>query len=135
MIKLSELSDDLIFFDDGDVFVVDRKSDKMFLVSKDIVGEITDRTTKLKILLESSVMDDSKARKRFALALSPTAIIEKAVEAVERARNAAKNNKDTSIQPIWDEMVKNELISEMILESLEEAGMIPQKKAKSEKEE
>lgn len=35
-----------------------------------------------------------------------TAIIEKAVEAVERARNAAKNNKDSSIQPIWDEMGK-----------------------------
>jgi hypothetical protein len=47
-----------------------------------------------------------------------TAIIEKAVEAVERARNAAKNNKDSSIQPIWDEMVKNELISEMIYDSL-----------------
>ncbi len=47
-----------------------------------------------------------------------TAIIEKAVEAVERARNAAKNNKDSSIQPIWDEMVKNELISEMIYDSV-----------------
>jgi hypothetical protein len=71
MIKLSELSDDLIFFDDGDVFVLDRKADRMFLVDSDIVSEITDRVTKLKILLESSVMDDSKARKDFALALSP----------------------------------------------------------------
>jgi len=71
MIQLSELSDDLIFFDDGDIFVLDKKADKMFLVSSDIVGEITDRVTKLKILLESSVMDDSKARKEFALALSP----------------------------------------------------------------
>jgi hypothetical protein len=71
MIKLSELSDDLVFLDDGDVFVLDRKADRMFLVDSDIVSEITDRVTKLKILLESSVMDDNKARKEFAFALSP----------------------------------------------------------------
>ena len=67
MIKLSELSGDKLFFDDmGDTFVLDRKSDKMFLVSSDIVGEVSDRITKLKILLESSVMSESKALKRMA---------------------------------------------------------------------
>jgi hypothetical protein len=67
MIKLSELSGDKLFFDDsGDTFVLDRKSDKMFRVSSDIVGEVSDRITKLKILLESSVMSESKALKRMA---------------------------------------------------------------------
>jgi hypothetical protein len=72
MAKFAELSDDKVFFDDrGLTFVLDRKSEKMFLVDSDIVGEVSDRTTKLKILLESSVMEESKALNFMALEASP----------------------------------------------------------------
>jgi hypothetical protein len=72
MIKFSELSADKLFFDDnGITFVLDRKSDRMFRVDSDIVGEVSDRITKLKILLESSVMEESKALNFMALEASP----------------------------------------------------------------
>jgi hypothetical protein len=65
------LSPDKVFFNDkGSIFVLDRTSDKMFLVDSDIVGEVSDRTAKLKIILESSVMEESKALNLIARAAS-----------------------------------------------------------------
>jgi hypothetical protein len=72
MVKFAELSPDKLFFDDnGITFVLDRKSDRMFRVDSDIVGEVSDRITKLKILMESSVMEESKTLNFMALEASP----------------------------------------------------------------
>ena len=43
----------------------------MFRVDSDIVGEVSDRITKLKILMESSVMEESKTLNFMALEASP----------------------------------------------------------------
>ena len=71
MRKLSTLSSDKVFlFSDFDVFVLDKKKDKVFRVKGDNIFEISDLATRLKIIFESSVIDESKARKSLGL---PTA--------------------------------------------------------------
>ena len=57
------VSTEVLLGDGSDLFVLDTKSRRIFLVDGERRSEVTDSLTKLKILAESSAMPDNSERK------------------------------------------------------------------------